>query len=372
MESANLRHHQQQQHQHELQEQFVVSSSSLATPSFFPTGNHNNNNSWNPNLILNTSNFDLNVNEDLTGSRNLRQNSDMLAPPLNVSMIQDLGFHWANNNNTGYIKHEQQNLHDQFHGIQVSEGEVYSNSQSSVGLSSKGYFSQIPPSTNISSFNPPPSLSFLSTLGMNLQALDLLNSTEYGVSTIESVHNNHGIFKETPYFPLEHLQESSHWSTNSDNKVSSFMNGVIEPKRSNNISEPKVSQTPAKKPRVAQRTAITTIKVRQEKLGDRIAALQQLVAPFGKTDTASVLMEAIGYIKFLQDQVETLSVPYMKMSRKNSHRTTHQGSCGDDIDEETKPDLRSRGLCLVPLSCTSYITNENVGIWPHPNFGGRT
>lgn len=35
--------------------------------------------------------------------------------------------------------------------------------------------------------------------------------------------------------------------------------------------------------------------------------------------------------------------------------------------EETRPDLRSRGLCLVPLSCTSYVTNENE-VWVPPNF----
>ncbi|CAN1835508.1 Transcription factor bHLH110 [Linum perenne] len=52
------------------------------------------------------------------------------------------------------------------------------------------------------------------------------------------------------------------------------------------------------------RASCPPFKVRKEKLGDRIASLQQLVAPFGKTDTASVLMEAIGYIKFLQNQVE--------------------------------------------------------------------
>ena len=38
--------------------------------------------------------------------------------------------------------------------------------------------------------------------------------------------------------------------------------------------------------------------------------------------------------------------------------------------EETRLDLRSRGLCLVPLSCTSYVTNEN-GVWAPPNFRGN-
>ncbi|GMH00094.1 hypothetical protein Nepgr_001933 [Nepenthes gracilis] len=41
---------------------------------------------------------------------------------------------------------------------------------------------------------------------------------------------------------------------------------------------------------------------RKEKLGDRIVVLQQLVSPYGKTDTASVLLEAVQYIRFLHEQ----------------------------------------------------------------------
>ncbi|KAK3163647.1 hypothetical protein QOZ80_1AG0006360 [Eleusine coracana subsp. coracana] len=138
------------------------------------------------------------------------------------------------------------------------------------------------------------------------------------------------------------------------------------------------SSSPApllKKPRLESRSSSSTItvpsfKVRKEKLGDRIAALQQLVSPFGKTDTASVLMEAIGYIKFLQDQVETLSGPYLRSSRSKKPKTRQRGSPNaNEEQEETRPDLRSRGLCLVPLSCTSYVTNEN-GVWA-PNFSGN-
>ncbi|KAG2574040.1 hypothetical protein PVAP13_7KG295800 [Panicum virgatum] len=39
------------------------------------------------------------------------------------------------------------------------------------------------------------------------------------------------------------------------------------------------------------------------KLGEKITALQQIVSPFGKTDTSSVLFETIGYIKFLHEQL---------------------------------------------------------------------
>lgn len=53
-------------------------------------------------------------------------------------------------------------------------------------------------------------------------------------------------------------------------------------------------------------------KEKKDKVGERVAALQQLVSPFGKTDTASVLQEASGYIKFLHQQLEVLSSPYMR------------------------------------------------------------
>lgn len=141
-----------------------------------------------------------------------------------------------------------------------------------------------------------------------------------------------------------------------------------------------------------------TVKVRnKEKLGDRITALHQLVSPFGKTDTASVLLEAIGYIGFLHGQIEGLSSPYQlgggngsgssvskqqqqheatvqqgernsifpeepgqllhdKATRKRGH-PDKDGSSG----EEAKKDLRSRGLCLVPVSCTLNVGGVDAG-----------
>ncbi|KAG7557702.1 Myc-type basic helix-loop-helix (bHLH) domain [Arabidopsis suecica] len=64
-----------------------------------------------------------------------------------------------------------------------------------------------------------------------------------------------------------------------------------------------------KRQRLETLSPLPSFKVRKEKLGDRITALQQLVSPFGKTDTASVLNEAVEYIKFLQEQVTVLSNP---------------------------------------------------------------
>ncbi|KAL7125258.1 hypothetical protein ABFS83_14G105100 [Erythranthe nasuta] len=58
--------------------------------------------------------------------------------------------------------------------------------------------------------------------------------------------------------------------------------------------------------------------VKKEKLGERIAALQQLVSPFGKEDSES-----------------------------------------NKADERRTNDLRSRGLCLVPVDLTLHVAESN-------------
>ncbi|WVZ68565.1 hypothetical protein U9M48_017493 [Paspalum notatum var. saurae] len=133
-----------------------------------------------------------------------------------------------------------------------------------------------------------------------------------------------------------------------------------------------VSESPAavKRPRIEAPSPLPTFKVRKEKLGDRITALQQLVSPFGKTDTASVLHEAIEYIKFLHDQVASLSSPYLKNGIP-LQQFQQKGSEDDAKDNgDKKQDLRSRGLCLVPVASTYTVAAETVPEFWHPTFGG--
>ncbi|CAN0919715.1 Transcription factor bHLH154 [Linum grandiflorum] len=84
---------------------------------------------------------------------------------------------------------------------------------------------------------------------------------------------------------------------------------------------------------------------KDKQLGDRIVGLQQLVSPYGKTDTASVLQEAIDYISFLHQQLHLLSSPYLLSSPTINNPAS----------------LRSRGLCLVPLHATSVIDHGANG-----------
>ncbi|XP_059637245.1 transcription factor bHLH110-like isoform X3 [Cornus florida] len=423
MESANLHH------QHQLQDQ-LASSSALATSSCYGVGNTH---AWSaPKTILNNGNFDPTINGLDTNSRDSRQQNDILTPSL--PMIQDLGFHWSNNgagsfsstqsahefqlakvnkeelsadsypkfteminsassiedyhlNPTTYIKNEQKgHLNDlseklllrnfssgcQISGLQLSggTGDYYSNAQNCASTlrPSRGNFSQIFPTVNISNLNQSSS-AVLSPSDVNLQALDLFTSAKFCGNLRQPSHGHLDLSREGLFCGLDHMQQSSHTS-NGPTKMPPFTNGVTEAKRTSSFLEPKAPQTAAKRSRFESRASCPPLKVRKEKLGDRIAALQQLVAPFGKTDTASVLMEAIGYIKFLQNQVETLSVPYMKSSPKKTSRTMRGGTMEDD-NEEAKRDLRSRGLCLVPLSYLSYVTDTG-GVWSPPNFSGTS
>ncbi|KAK4370211.1 hypothetical protein RND71_009686 [Anisodus tanguticus] len=127
------------------------------------------------------------------------------------------------------------------------------------------------------------------------------------------------------------------------------------------------SGAPNKKARVQPSSTQSTFKVRKEKLGDRITALHQLVSPFGKTDTASVLLEAIGYVRFLQSQIEALSLPYLGNGSGNMRQQHQQQS---EYHDEPKKDLRSRGLCLVPLSCTLQVGSDNGADYWAPAFRG--
>ncbi|CAL5186460.1 unnamed protein product [Lathyrus oleraceus] len=148
-----------------------------------------------------------------------------------------------------------------------------------------------------------------------------------------------------------------------------------------------------KKARVQQAATQSTFKVRKEKLGDRITALHQLVSPFGKTDTASVLLEAIGYIRFLQTQIEALSLPYLSNGSGNTrqphsvqgdknclfpedpgqllHENSLKRKAVEEVShEEPNKDLQSRGLCLVPVSCTLQVGSDNGADYWAPALGG--
>ncbi|KAF5762032.1 putative transcription factor bHLH family [Helianthus annuus] len=139
-------------------------------------------------------------------------------------------------------------------------------------------------------------------------------------------------------------------------KISGRGNGVVnegKKKKSEDQSGPLLKKAKLETSTVSS----TKVQIPKAKLGDKITALQQIVSPFGKTDTASVLWEAIGYIKCLQEQVQLLSNPYMKTNIIKDSWVRFETKDRGDL----KLDLKSRGLCLVPVSCTPQVYHENNG-----------
>ncbi|CAH8256220.1 unnamed protein product [Arabidopsis lyrata] len=141
--------------------------------------------------------------------------------------------------------------------------------------------------------------------------------------------------------------------------------------QSESLKRTKDSESAAKKPRVTTPSPLPTFKVRKENLRDQITSLQQLVSPFGKTDTASVLQEAIEYIKFLHDQVTVLSTPYMKQGASSQQQQQQISGKSKNQDGNENHELRGHGLCLVPISSTFPVANETTADFWTPTFGGN-
>ncbi|KAL8139650.1 hypothetical protein V2J09_005671 [Rumex salicifolius] len=136
-------------------------------------------------------------------------------------------------------------------------------------------------------------------------------------------------------------------------EVIHFKRDMTELKRRQSSADHRnISFVAAKRQKAEMGTSMTS-KEAKEKVGERILALQQIVSPYGKTDTASVLSEAIEYIRFLHEQVKVLCAPYLFCDPVNKK---------DNVAQEYS--LNSRGLCLVPISSTVWLARSNgADIW---------
>ncbi|KAE8008052.1 hypothetical protein FH972_004600 [Carpinus fangiana] len=201
-------------------------------------------------------------------------------------------------------------------------------------------------------------------------------------------HKAEPVYSETTRTPPQKsgvtCSDSSSASSSNNSSINTFTKSAATKKR-NGLGQELVQcmstittatvagQRTSKKPKTENPTPTTTPAghaKRKEKLGERITTLQQLVSPFGKTDTASVLHEAMGYIRFLHDQVQVLCSPYLqRMPSSSPHHLLEEG--GENGGEAGK-DLRSRGLCLVPVECTLHVANSNgADFWSAAAMGSH-
>ncbi|CAN4092089.1 unnamed protein product [Withania somnifera] len=175
------------------------------------------------------------------------------------------------------------------------------------------------------------------------------------------------LFANNNINPINYVPSSTIHRQNSNDFVPSLPKPNIEEigeSTSSSLAKNRTNQPTYKRPRIETPSPLPSFKVRKEKLGDRITALQQLVSPFGKTDTASVLQEAIEYINFLHDQVNVLSTSSMK-----NESTPKSQQEVKEVQEGLKQSLRSKGLCLVPISNTFPVAAETTMDFWTPTLG---
>ncbi|KAK4368080.1 hypothetical protein RND71_011872 [Anisodus tanguticus] len=263
----------------------------------------------------------------------------------------------SNNLKESYFEHEQQHPFDQNENL-LSEDSYMNHNANKTSIGFTG-LAPAAAATNSSYISSHMEHSDFQGIKLAFNGLTFKNSSGHD-------SNSFGHFS-TDRMSLGFaagLHQLTHSPSNSSNKLITPNNIVrnnnigvsSKAKRLNYSAEETPCQEAPKKPRVTSHSSSPMLKIPKEKLGDRISALHRLVAPFGKTDTASVLTEAIGYIQFLQDQILTLSMPYTKSSQGKLHQIHLKES---SIDMKCQPvlDLKSRGLCLVPTSFSSYITS---------------
>ncbi|EEF40796.1 transcription factor bHLH110 [Ricinus communis] len=382
MEPANLHHP-----QHHLQEQLAgYYSSLLLQPDYYMFSNLNN---MHPGFILDSwaTNRSSNIcGQGLMGFPQQSANEFLLAnikeempdsfpklsevaytSPCNIEESHSLSTktqyphelgdhnHFLTSNGTSFSSGHR---HHHIPELQLSAGELpYINSgQNSASLensssASNRYDFRHSTLQSLKSSNSNSCFSLLSnSLDLNLQVLDLLNPT-YGAAS----PNSHG------HYFMGQLKDSP---SSSSNKASIIEDGIDRKRRYNSsFPESKNFSVEAKKHKPASQLSSPPSKViKKEKIREKIATLQRLVAPYGKTDTASVLTDTIGYIQFLHDQVKTLSVPYMRPRQSKLTRTVKESLSKEDGKGQPKRDLLSRGLYLVPTPYASFIDSYNGGI----------
>ncbi|KAJ0963921.1 hypothetical protein J5N97_029043 [Dioscorea zingiberensis] len=171
---------------------------------------------------------------------------------------------------------------------------------------------------------------------------------------IHAIKQEQQIKSELYMIPSKHQVSPQFEEASSSQSLVSIVNNQLLSSNEPQFRKPSLESSGIASQQKRTASNVSTLKVRKEKLGDRITTLQQLVSPFGKTDTASVLLDTIEYIKSLHDQVTVLFAPYSRMS--------HGIVKGES-------DLTSKGLCLVPISTINNAAKDtSMDVWS-PIFG---
>ncbi|RDX80069.1 Transcription factor bHLH103, partial [Mucuna pruriens] len=203
------------------------------------------------------------------------------------------------------------------------------NNDSQLG---KGVYTQLASQSLICDYNHHPGSLYAIPSSKDISQQSLLLDKDPSLSQYEGVCGN---ARKRPF----EYTDMSLWEKLKSNSKSKTT--IMEPKwhQAKEVSE------------IIPRHKLHAPMRRNQKLSDKVTTLRKLVSPFGKTDTASVLHEASLYIKLLQAQIRTL-FQLLSFSYFSTIKNPHTQECGDKL----QVDLRSRGLCLVPISITENVT----------------
>ncbi|KAL7142762.1 hypothetical protein ABFS83_08G145500 [Erythranthe nasuta] len=325
-----------------------ASDDGAAVSIVLPAKPHHNGNlfskDWNQDFLKSEQDYSNMMNTNFCDDSAINNSCNINIQTLNNNYLNNLPLNSASYSYTSSLL---QNLFD-IDSPQPQQYLLHNNNMQEHNLNNNNYSS---------SPNNYPMINNSSEISPKENHLQFTNNTPFWNAMAEASNN---VRPATSFIPLNQVITSkkpnpNNFNTKHHNKEGRKLDSVAK------------NESATKRPRIETPSPLPTFKVRKEKMGDRITALQQLVSPFGKTDTASVLHEAIDYIKFLHDQV--LSSPYLNSKPPPPHR--HQAA-NKTRDEEklTQLDLKSRGLCLVPISSTFPIASETTSDFWTPTFGG--
>ncbi|KAH7860257.1 hypothetical protein Vadar_011262 [Vaccinium darrowii] len=159
-------------------------------------------------------------------------------------------------------------------------------------------------------------------------------------------------------FPAPSFDEKSKQQHSNTSEVSGLNSASAGKKSSSSEASSKRSRSEAPAP---------LPPFKEEKMGDKSQLSNNWFHLLERLILLQCSLKAIEYIKFLHEQVNVLSTPYMK---SGASMQLQQNPGKSKEDEGPKQDLRSRGLCLVPVSSTFPVAHESpVDFWT-PTFGG--